>query len=455
MGCDRRDIRERQTQVIPAADREQQQVYDNTTIFALSSGRPPAAIAVVRLSGVRAFAALSTLTGRNRFIPRRATRARLTSRSGIAIDEAIVLCFPAPASFTGEDVAEIHVTGGAAVVSALLTELGSLAGLRLAAPGEFARRAFEAGKIDLTEAEGLADLIEAQSEAQRIQALRQASGGLKDLAERWQAALLSALAETEAMLDFSEDEEDVALQIAGERASVPLRIACEIEQHLSGYTFAERLRRGVGIVVTGAPNIGKSSLVNALAKREVAIVSPEAGTTRDPIEVHLSLAGVPAILVDTAGLRVATAPVESEGIRRARSRIAEADIVLQLIAPGENADAGAMAIVTKADTRIARCVGGLDVSVATGEGLETLREALCRRAAALTGSGEDLLVTHERQRASLADCSAALAEAARESDPVLHAESLRTALRALGALTGQVSVERILDVIFSRFCIGK
>ncbi len=418
-------------------------------------------MALFRLSGPATAAALRTLAGRD-FVPRRATLARLADAAGTPLDDALVTWFPAPHSFTGEDVAEIGVTGGAATVAAMLAALGEIDGLRLSRPGEFARRAFDNGRLDLTEAEGLADLVEATSEAQRLQALRQASGGLKARAEDWHGRLLGLVAEIEASLDFGEDEADVSAAMVGDTVPAIADLADEIETELGRYRFAERLRRGVNIVVVGSPNAGKSSLVNALARRDVAIVSPEAGTTRDLIEVQLDLGGIPAVLVDTAGLRDAPAgAVESEGIRRARARAEDADIVVHVLGDGEVPVTGALAVRSKADLRSgtnrepAGCDGALDVSALTGAGIAALEAELARRAAALTGAGEEALVTRERQRAALAACVAELRAAAAEAETVLRAEALRQALHALGELTGRTTAERILDVVFCRFCIGK
>lgn len=417
-------------------------------------------MAVVRISGPESGAALRALARGPQPRPRRATLVRLRAPDGTPIDDALVLWFPAPASFTGEDVAELHVTGGVAVVAAVLAALGTLEGLRPALAGEFARRAFDNGKLDLTQAEGLADLVAAETEAQRRQALRQASGGLKALAEAWHERLLAALAEIEASLDFGEDEEDVSALLVADQAPVLAALADEIDAHLARYRFAERLRRGLTIVVVGVPNVGKSSLINALARRDVAIVSPEAGTTRDLIEVHLDLGGVPATLIDTAGLRETDNRVEAEGVRRARARAGEADLVLHLV-EADSPDAGeignAIVVETKADLAAPALAsrGRIRVSVVSGEGLAALEAELIRLAAELVGQGEDALVSHERQRAALAACSEELVQAAAQSDVALRAESVRRAMRALGQLTGRVGVEDILDVVFGRFCIGK
>jgi len=431
-------------------------MIEKKTIFSLSSGRPPAGVAVVRVSGPAASAALLALGGRLP-VPRRATLMHLRD-AGTPIDDALVLWFPAPASFTGEDVAELHVTGGPAVVAALLRALGAIEGLRPAEPGEFTRRAFDNGKLDLTEAEGLADLIDAETEAQRRQALRQASGGLRALAESWHGRLLSILAETEASLDFGEDEEDVSARLVEGEGPEIMALAREIESHLGNYQFAERLRRGLTIVLLGAPNAGKSSLINALAKRDVAIVSPEAGTTRDLIEVHLDLGGVAATLVDTAGLRDAEGAIEAEGVRRARERADEADLVIFLVGPDDRdttIPAEAVVVESKADLRVDPMGERLRVSAVTGEGLAALESLLVERTSALAGAGQDALVTHARQRDALAECQDALVVASEEHDIVLRAESLRVAMRALGRLTGRVGVEDILDIVFGRFCIGK
>ena len=414
-------------------------------------------MALLRLSGPGAGAALRQLAGRD-FLARRATLAPLRDGGGELIDTGLVTWFPGPASFTGEDVAEIGVTGGVAVVAAMLAALGAIDGLRLARPGEFARRAFDHGKLDLTEAEGLADLVDASSEAARRLALRQAAGGLKALAEDWHQRLVALVAEIEASLDFAEDEADVSARMLADTAPAIAALAAEMAAHSGRYAFAERLRRGVSIILIGAPNAGKSSLVNALAMRDVAIVSEEAGTTRDLIEVAMDLDGVAATLIDSAGLREAgeAGAVESEGMRRARARAAESDIVVHVLGDGEAAVPGTLAVRSKADLRARPSSdGAIDLSVRTGAGLDSLQAELVARAALLTGRGEDVLVTRERQRAALDACRAALDMAAAEADTVLRAESLRSALAALGELTGRTSVEQILDVVFGRFCIGK
>lgn len=423
------------------------------TIYALSSGRPPAGVAVVRLSGPRALAVLESLAGRA-IAPRVATLAALRDPSdGELIDRALVLGFPAPASFTGEDVAELHVHGGVAVVEALLRALGRIAGLRLAAPGEFSRRAFDNGKLDLTQAEGLADLIAAQTEAQRRLALAQAGGLLRDRAERWRAAIVRLLALVEAEIDFG-DEDDVD---AGSDRVAIAALRADIAHVLDDARVGERLRDGLAIAVIGAPNVGKSSLINALARRDVAIVSEIAGTTRDTIEVALDLGGVPATLIDTAGLRDTDDPVEAEGIRRARARAASADLVLHV---SDRVDGGAdgQRVVNKIDSAglaPGHRGGVLYLSATTGAGLDTLEAWLIDWAANATRTDEPPLIARARHRAALAEAVARLDEALAEPDAVLHAESLRLAARALGRVTGMVDVEELLGEIFGRFCIGK
>ena len=424
-----------------------------TTIYALSSGRPPAGVAVVRVSGPRALAALASVAGKLP-PPRHAQLAELRDPAdGSLIDRGLVLAFPAPASFTGEDVAELQIHGGPAVVAALLRALGSLAGLRLAEPGEFSRRAFDNGKLDLTQAEGLADLIDARTDAQRRLALAQAGGLLRDRAEGWRTSIIELLAEVEADLDFS-DEDDVAVEHDLARVR---RLRDDIAHILDDRRIGERLRDGLAIAVVGAPNVGKSSLINALARRDVAIVSEVAGTTRDLIEVPLDLGGVPATLIDTAGLRDTDDPIEAEGVRRARARAAAADLVLHVTdGPGEAALG--QRIVNKIDLGTQASGerdGALHISARTGAGLRELEAWLVDWARHAVRVDEPPLVARERQRAALNDAVSALDQAIGEDDTVLRAEALRLAARALGRVTGRVDVDEILGAIFARFCIGK
>src|SRR6202453_4761784 len=298
------------------------------TIFALSSGRPPSAISVVRLSGPQAGPALTALAGKVP-APRMATRVLLRDGSGQPIDDAVVLWFPGPASATGEDIAEFHVHGGRAILAALFAALSASDKVRAAEPGEFTRRGFENGKLDLTEAEALDDLIHADTDRQRRQALRQLKGMLGERARHWRAQIIDALALIEAGIDFS-DEGDVSADLVGPALAKIDTLLAEIEEVLAAQGRSERLREGLVVAIAGAPNVGKSTLMNQLARREVAIVSPHAGTTRDVIEAQLDLDGYPVTVIHPAGIRETNDPVEQEGVRRARARAAEADLVLWL-----------------------------------------------------------------------------------------------------------------------------
>jgi tRNA modification GTPase len=454
-------------------------VSNEPTIFALSSGRPPAAIAVIRISGQRARAALIGLMGRVPE-PRRATLARLCDpATKEIIDEALALWFPGPRSETGEDMAELQVHGGRAVVARLLEVLGGMQGFRLAEPGEFTRRAFEHGRLDLTAVEGLADLIYADTQAQRRQAFGQFKGLLGSRAEAWRARLIEARALLEAGIDFS-DEGDVPDELAARAVQIIAPLAQEIGR--AGEGQGERLREGLRVAIAGPPNVGKSTLLNRLARREAAIVSPHAGTTRDVIEVHLDLAGYPVTLLDTAGLRETVDPVEQEGVRRAWSAVAEADLVLWIVDPEEGGGAAlpsqplrpqselwvllnksdllAPAVQAQLAAKLAERICGhavLTLSAATGAGVETLLQALSGFAEKFF-TAEPALVTRERHRAALREAGEALAVALQlrpSGHEELVAEQVRLATRALEGLTGRIGVEDVLDAIFREFCIGK
>ena len=437
------------------------------TIFALSSGALPAGIAVVRSSGPASGALVAGLAGRVPG-PRLAELATLRDpETGEEIDRGLVLFFPGPASVTGEDVAEFHLHGGRAVVARLLSVLGSFAGCRMAEAGEFTRRAFDNGKLDLTEAEGLADLIDSETEGQRKQALRQMSGALRLRAEGWRAGVLEAMALIAADLDFA-DEDDV-----GERAAVGVRAVIEavlgdVEAALSSSRIGKRIRDGVRVVIAGAPNVGKSSLLNRLAGRDVAIVSKIAGTTRDAIEVRLDIGGVPVDLVDTAGIREAGDEIEAEGIRRSKARMDDADLVVHVIDATAEREASAAIDVGGGPVLVVRnkidlaeagpgAGEGMGVSAETGEGLDEMIEALGRFVAETYGLREGGVVTRERQRRLVADLAVALRAALGRLDdmPELAAEELRRAAHAIGGLTGTIDVEEMLGSIFGRFCIGK
>jgi tRNA modification GTPase len=437
------------------------------TIFALSSGRPPSAIAMVRVSGPQAGKVVTALAGK-RPSPRMATRALLLDIGQRPIDDAVVLWFPAPASATGEDVAEFHVHGGRAVLAALFAALAGFEDVRPAEPGEFTRRAFENGKLDLTEAEGLDDLIHADTDRQRRQALRQLKGLLGDKARDWRARIIEASALIEAGIDFS-DEGDVPAELIAPALVRIKALLGEIEEVLAAQGQSERLRDGLVVAIAGPPNVGKSTLMNQLARREVAIVSPYAGTTRDVIEVQLDLDGYPVTVIDTAGIRETDDPVEQEGVRRALSRAAEADLVLWLVdSPGVAVPRDGAAPVWTVRTKIdldrpgrplaeAAGKGDFRISASRGDGVPELIGAMVGFAQAYFGGSESGLIGRTRQRRLLQETAASLRrsiEVVGEGEE-LTAEELRTAAHSLGRLLGRVDVEDILDVIFREFCVGK
>jgi len=453
---------------------------DRSTIFALSSGRPPAAIAVVRVSGPQAGAALRALTGRVPE-PRKATLARVREPgSGEVIDEALALWFPAPRSETGEDVAELQLHGGHAVIAGVLEALGKIKGCRLAEAGEFTRRAFENGRFDLTEVEGLADLMAAETTAQRRQAFRQLKGLIGDRAEDWRRRLIEALALVEARIDFS-DEADVPEDLIGPALRAARQLRDDMAAALADGGRGERLREGLVVAIAGPPNAGKSTLLNRLARREAAIVSPHPGTTRDVIEVHLDLGGYPVTLLDTAGIRESHDPVEQEGVRRARTRASAADLVLwvtDLSAAGamaNEADPGLSdAEVWRVENKIdltPECGWGKNesqssqianqsftISAIEGTGVDRLVVALTDYAKQYFAQTEATIVTRARHRQALEETVAGLNRALGQGQgggEELIAEELRSAATTLGRLTGRVDVEDILDVIFRDFCIGK
>lgn len=437
------------------------------TIFALSSGRAPSAIAIIRVSGAQTRIAVERLCG-NLPAPRIARLATLRDLDGGAIDESVTLWFPGPHSATGEDVAEFHVHGGRAVIAAMFDALGSIDGLRPAEPGEFTRRAFENGKLDLTEAEGLDDLIHADTDRQRRQALRHLKGLLGAKAESWRQQIIEASALIEAGIDFS-DEGDVSAELVAPALRKIAALKSEIEETLAASAQSERLREGLTVAIAGPPNAGKSTLLNRLARREAAIVSPHAGTTRDVIEVHLDLDGYPVTLIDTAGVRDTHDPVEQEGVRRARDRARTSDLVLWLVdandmsalPPNNESDHAPLWIVrNKVDLVDGNGKGAaaqFDISAAQGDGVPELVTALVSYAQDYFGAGEMALVSRARHRTLLRETADALERAGRsagQGDELL-AEELRIAIHSLGRLTGRVDVEDILDVIFREFCIGK
>ncbi len=426
---------------------------------------PPAAIAVVRISGPAAGPALQALAGRLP-APRRASLAELKDAAGAPLDRALLLWFPGPATATGEDLAELHLHGGRAVVAAVEAALGALPGLRRAAPGEFTRRAFLNGRIDIAEAEGLADLLAAETESQRVQALGMASGHVSRAVAGWQERLLALMAGAEAELNFA-DEDDVDVYDGATRRLVDgmADLAAELGDWLAR-PAAEVIAEGLSVVIAGPPNAGKSTLINALAQRELAIVSPVAGTTRDVIETPLALDGIAMRFSDTAGIRTESADdVEAIGIGRAKAAVEAADILLWLGPPAEApahprrlliaAQADRWRGDTAAEAQAARC--DLILSAATGEGMDRLHAAIVETArVVLPREGEAAL--RQRQRAALAEAKDWLSIEAgtREAeDMILIAERLRLAATALDRITGRTGVEDMLDALFGRFCIGK
>lgn len=419
------------------------------TIVALSSGRPPAAIAVVRTSGPAAFDAAQAIAGRLPEARTAALRRLADPDSGALIDEALVLRFDAPNSATGENIVEYQCHGGRATVDALITALLHRPGVRLAEPGEFTRRALANGRIDLTEAEGLADLLMAETELQRRSAMARAGGALRRRLDGWRDRLLALSADAEVAIDYADEEEGAA----GKNLESPISdLAAEISD-LVNAPRVEPLRDGIRVVVAGPPNAGKSSLVNALAQSEKAIVTHIPGTTRDVIEVPIAIDGVPFVLVDTAGLRQSEDVVESIGIDRARSEAERADILLWLGEPGDSPGHPAL-IGISAKCDLERRGPGLPVSAVTGDGLAELTEALLRSARELLPRG-DQLALDRRQHDLLGEALAALERASRLSDPVLVAEELRSARSSVDKISGRAGVEELLDALFGRFCLGK
>jgi tRNA modification GTPase len=423
------------------------------TIYALSSGSPPAAIAVVRISGPGSDAALMALAGKVPE-PRVAALARIKDpETGETLDNALLLRFPARASATGEDVAELHLHGGRAVVTAVLRALARIEGLREAAPGEFTRRAFENGRIDLAEAEGLADLLSAETESQRRNAVALAGGVLSRQVAEWQERLLMLAAQIEAVIDFS-DEGEVGEGLPADWAAAAGLLAREMEAALARPP-AERLRDGIRLVIAGPPNAGKSSLLNWLAGRQAAITSAIAGTTRDLVEAPTAIAGTPFLLVDTAGLRDADDEVERIGVARARETLAAADLILWLGAPAAAPDPErSLSVQSKIDLDPIDPAADAHVSAETGEGMDALVALLIERARTLLPM-EGEVSLNARQAAPITDAAAHLTEATAAQDPVIVGEALRQARLSLDRVTGRGGVEEMLDALFGRFCIGK
>jgi tRNA modification GTPase len=436
------------------------------TIFALSSGSVPAGVAVIRISGTRTRFALETLGVLN-LVPRVASLKTIRKQNNLIIDKGLVLFFPDPHSFTGEDCAELHVHGGRAVIDTLFDELASMDGLRLAEAGEFTKRAYDNGKMDLTEAEGLADLLSSETEMQRRLAVEQADGGLRRLYDRWNAEILRSRALIEAELDFS-DEEDIPGSVSDQIWKDISVLIDEIKLHLTKSKIGEISRSGFSIVIAGAPNAGKSSLMNAIAGREVAIVSDEQGTTRDVLEVRLDLEGFLVVLKDTAGLRDTDSKVEREGIRRAKGELDNADLVLYLIEPGSKQQSHALdlsavnnsiVIGTKSDIEHSIWPIKTDICISTSSSkdidvlLNLIKEQL-----AISDLKDDLVVPTRRRHVDLLNRVLSELEIACEHAALpieIRSEHLRVSQDNLGRITGRVDVEDLLGVIFSEFCVGK
>ncbi len=446
------------------------------TIFALSSGKGRAGVSIIRVSGALTQQVIFTLTGKNEMPSPR--QARLDwyrdPKTDVRLDQGLTLYFKAPASFTGEDIAEFHIHGGKAVVSGFLEALGKIEGLRLAEPGEFTRRSFDNGKMDLTEAEGLADLINSETEAQRRQALRQMDGYLSNLYGGWREKILTAMAYLEAGIDFA--EEDIPDDVTQNTALIIQDVSREITAHMEDNHRGERLREGLQVVILGEPNIGKSTLLNFLSKRDVAIVSDIAGTTRDILEVHLDLGGFPVTIVDTAGLREANDVIEAEGIRRAEERAEKADLKLFLLDAKDwrnipertkkLIDKDTMLLLNKSDLftddisckiSYGEAIGVWAISAKHEQGIEEFIVALKSEVEKRMDISDMPCLTRNRHRLNLIKSSAYLEQFLLNDsgEMALLAEDLRMAARSLGKITGQVDVEEILGKIFSEFCIGK
>jgi tRNA modification GTPase len=425
------------------------------TIFALSSGALPAAIAIVRVSGPAAGTVLQKVAGRMP-APRRAAATALHDETGALLDCAMILWLPGPATATGEDMAELHLHGGRAVVAAVLDRLAREPGLRAAEPGEFTRRAFVNGRMGLDEAEGLAELLAATTEGQRRQAMRRAEGGLGRLAEQWREEILLLAAHVEAALQFGEDEEDVPP--LGPEQHKHLEVVTQALNAALQQPPAERLNDGIRVVLAGPPNVGKSSLLNALTGYDSAIVSPIAGTTRDIIDVPVDMGGLPFLFRDTAGLHDSDDPIERIGIDRAEGALETADIVLWLGSATDTPQAPRVIVVHSAVDRSDRAEVPPNADVATsvidGSGLDRLRSLLLTAANTLI-PGESMVAINLRQRTVIHDAACALSAVSEERDAVLVAEGLRRARVKLDQLVGRASVDDLLDTVFGAFCIGK
>lgn len=439
---------------------------NNDAIFALSTSSIKSGVAVIRISGGRALQAQQLLT-RKITKPRFAYYTSVVAKNGSLIDKALVIFFKSPKSFTGEDIIEIHTHGSKAIINILLKELASIEGFRLAKPGEFSLRAFENGKMDLTQAEGLADLIEAETEAQLQQALKQYSGKIKIIIQQWREELIRIMSLIEAYIDFP--DEDLPDDLINDITSDVDKLKNEIAKHLHDNHIGERIRDGFNIAIIGEPNAGKSSLLNLLAKKEIAIVSDIAGTTRDALEVHLDIKGYPIILQDTAGIRESKDEIETKGITIAKNKAETADLKLILIDAtktqipeeiNEYIDRKAIIVVNKIDqvTSIPQYLDNynqINISAKLAINIDNLLEVIGKYANDFFGNYESVVISRQRHREALENCFEFLDQFNLEKEIELAAEDLRLAAFQLGRITGEIDVESILDKIFSSFCIGK
>ncbi|TPJ33840.1 tRNA uridine-5-carboxymethylaminomethyl(34) synthesis GTPase MnmE [Mesorhizobium sp. B2-5-13] len=442
-------------------------MISGNSIVALSSGRLPAGIAVLRISGTRTRFVVETIAG-GMVKERTAVLRKLRAPDGTVLDTGLVVFFPGPASFTGEDVAEFHIHGGRAVVARMLETIAGFDGVRHAEPGEFTRRAFLNGKVDLVETEALADLVNAETEAQRRFAVQNAEGAQSELYLGWRRRLIHARAMIEAEIDFA-DEDDVPGSVSDTVWSDVRSMILEIDRHIAGFHAAEVIRDGFEVVILGAPNAGKSSLFNALARRDAAIVTDEPGTTRDLLEVVLDLQGLRVRLTDTAGLREAPGKIEAIGIEKAKAKAGRADLLLLLEDAADPRDAGSPPVAIPAlrvGTKLDLLDGGaaddaaqrynFGISVVEGTGVDELLAEIGHRATQAAGGAGDVLPSRLRHVELLGAANRHLHRAAADGTPQeLRAEELRLAADRLGRIVGTVDVEDLLDVIFSQFCIGK
>ena len=429
---------------------------DIDTIYALSSGQPPAAIGIIRISGIEAGAALRSLMGKLP-APRIAKLSKIIDpESGELLDEALCLWFPGPHSATGEDLAEIHCHGGRAVVRAIERSLEKMDSLRGAEPGEFTRRAFANGQMDLAEAEGLSDLLFAETELQRKAAVRAAGGGLSRKIDEWQDGILKLSALVEAELDFSDEDDVMPVQL--ENIKTGATALAESLNDMLRRPRTEKLRDGIRVVLGGPPNSGKSTLLNALVNREAAIVSDIAGTTRDVIEIPVALEGVPFLFVDTAGIRDRNADtIEKIGIERARQQFDLADIMIWLGPEGEvNGHPNLIEVASRLDmpNHVEKSEGSIAVSPVTGDGMSELIRSLLSATKTIIPSADEITV-NKRQASHLQDANSHLSQIAAATDYLIIGEYLRLARRSLDAITGRASTEDMLDALFGKFCIGK